>query len=290
VTADTSLASYLEAIGQPGDATGAELRRGQFHDVLLAGQTAYRFPRDERSRLLLPGRVAVLRALAASARPIAIAEVVSDAAVDQPLGRCHVALTRVPGRPLKAGELADPRAESAAVGDLARLLDGLGGLGADEAVRAVVPPADGGLWDQFAADVREVLFPLMSDHGRVRAEAELDRVRKVDATGDALVHSDLGGDNLLWDTSGPRPTLAAVLDWDGVHLGNQAEDLASVAATFGWPLAVRLDAKRHAGATPTLEDARAIMATFALQQALPAALSGDAEALDDGLLRYRDQR
>ena len=32
---------------------------------------------------------------------------------------------------------------------------------------------------------------------------------------------------------------------------------------------------------------RLIAATFALQQALPAALSGDAESLDDGLSDYR---
>jgi hypothetical protein len=35
-----------------------------------------------------------------------------------------------------------------------------------------------------------------------------------------------------------------------------------------------------------LAEARLIAATFALQQALPAALSGDEESLADGLSRY----
>jgi len=73
-----------------------------------------------------------------------------------------------------------------------------------------------------------------------------------------------------------------VVDWDGAHLGSQAEDLASLAATFGWPLAERLAASQPAA----LRDARAIAATFALQQALPAALSGDRVMLADGLAGY----
>jgi hypothetical protein len=49
-----------------------------------------------------------------------------------------------------------------------------------------------------------------------------------------------------------------------------------------------IDAQRHDDDTPTIALARAIAATFALQQALPAALSGDAASLADGLSTYRD--
>jgi aminoglycoside phosphotransferase (APT) family kinase protein len=284
-------ASYLEAIGRGGDAIGAgkaQLRRGQFHDVLLLGGIAYRFPRDEQSRRLLPMRVALLRTLASCELPAVIPEVVSDAALGHPPGRCHVALRRVPGQQIRADAVAGPPPESAVIADLARLLDRLGELGTDAAIQAAAPPADSQRWERFAADVCAVLFPLMSGHGRKRAEAELHRVQTVDATGEALVHGDLGGTNLLWNTSGPLPRLSGVLDWDEARIGNQAEDLASIAATFGWRLAARLDRRRHAGDTPTIGDAEAIAATFALQQALPAARSGDTPALDDGLLGYRE--
>jgi aminoglycoside phosphotransferase (APT) family kinase protein len=171
--------------------------------------------------------------------------------------------------------------------DLAVLLDRLLELGKDDNVRQAVPRADQHRWQRFAGDVSSVLFPLMSRDGRARAEAELNRVQAVDPTGEALVHGDLGGANLLWTASGSAPRLAGIIDWDETHIGNQADDLASIAATFGWSLARQLDAQRHNGSTPTVADANAIAATFALQQALPAALSGDTLALDDGLISYR---
>ena len=176
------------------------------------------------------------------------------------------------------------------LGELGRLLDALGELGADPAVRQAVPGADPDHWVRFAGEVTRVLFPLMSDRGRRRAEAELARVGAVDPAGTALVHGDLGGSNLLWDITEAGPRLAGVLDWDEAHIGGQAEDLASVAVTFGWGLAGRLDAWRHAGRRPTVADARVIAATFALQQALPAALSGDRAMLADGLAGYAGGR
>lgn len=62
--------------------------------------------------------------------------------------------------------------------------------------------------------------------------------------------------------------------------------MASLATMIGWPAAERLDRRRHGGRCPTIADARIIETTFALQQALPAALSGDTEALADGFTRY----
>ena len=170
--------------------------------------------------------------------------------------------------------------------ELARVLDTLGELGRQPAIAAAVPPADPGYWKRFADDVGRVLFPLMSDAGRRLAAAELAAVTTVDPTGDALVHGDLGGTNLLWAATASGFRLTGILDWDEAHVGSQADDLASLATMLGWPLAERLDRERHGGRCPTISAARIIETTFALQQALPAALSGDAEALADGLTRY----
>ena len=284
------LEAYLAAVGAAcgdGDKADANLRRGQFHDVVLLGEVAYRFPRDEESRRLLPARMALLRALRSCEMPVAIPGLLSDASVAQPLGQCHAALQRVSGEPIEPDQLAEASAQSGMITDLALLLDRLLELGTDPAIREAVPRADPGEWQRFGDDVARVLFPLMSRDGRARAEAELNRVAAVDPTGEALVHGDLGGANLLWTGSGPETRLAGILDWDGAHIGNQADDLASIAVTVGWPLAEELDAKRHGGQSPVLADAKAIAATFALQQALPAALSGDQLNLDDGLTGYR---
>lgn len=47
---ERTLNSYLSALGLDAGADAAHLRRGQFHDVVLRGDIAYRFPRDEESR------------------------------------------------------------------------------------------------------------------------------------------------------------------------------------------------------------------------------------------------
>ena len=48
---DERLAGYLQVVGLVGHrGHGARLVAGQFHDGVLAGETAYRFPRDEQSR------------------------------------------------------------------------------------------------------------------------------------------------------------------------------------------------------------------------------------------------
>jgi aminoglycoside phosphotransferase (APT) family kinase protein len=292
VTYSHRLAEYLAVIRDVhehiGDDREARLARGQFHDVILLGDVAYRFPRDEESRRSLPARAELLRALGDGRLPVAIPALHSTAALNEPLGRCHVALQRVSGEPIERARIVGWQAEDAVVASLARVLDRLDELGADDAIRKTVPRADPGRWVRFAEDVRAVLFPLMSERGRRRAAAELDQVLAVPAGGEALVHGDLGGGNLLWAVTGAGPRLTAILDWDEAQTGNQADDLASIAVTVGWPLAERIDARRHDGGTPTIQAARAIAATFALQQALPAALSGDIPSLDDGLSTYRD--
>src|SRR5215467_7394629 len=58
------LARYLGVVGLAGRGEhGARLVAGQFHDVVLAGEVAYRFPRDEESRRRLPSMVTLPAAL-----------------------------------------------------------------------------------------------------------------------------------------------------------------------------------------------------------------------------------
>ncbi|HEX6873013.1 MAG TPA: aminoglycoside phosphotransferase family protein, partial [Micromonosporaceae bacterium] len=194
-----------------------------------------------------------------------------------PLGRCLLVTTRVLGQPLAA--LPDRQVEPAGR-VLGRALASL--AAATDALRPVVGPATD-RWTPFADQVSEVLYPLMSGPGRRRAQRELDAVRALAAPADpVLVHRDFGGENLLW-RSPAAVELSGVIDWDSLSLGDPAEDIASIAATYGWTLA-GYTADHDAG---TLARARTIRATFALQQALPAALSGDLPNLDDGLVGYR---
>lgn len=290
----SALAGYLAVLaadGQPagpGSAPSAELKSGQFHDVVLAGDVAYRFPRDAESCRLLPGRARLLTALADCELPAEIPVPLGTSWLSRPAGSCYLATRRLAGIHPHPGLLGEPRFAEAMTVQLAGLLDALARAGTEPAIRQSVPAAQPGDWRDWAGRVREVLFPLMSPAGRRRAEAEVRAVATVAPDGDTLVHTDLGGANLLLDTGADVPRIAGILDWDNACIGNQASDLASLAVTFGWPLAARIEQRRkgdrHAG--PLLPAARLIAATFALQQALPAALSGDEASLDDGLSRY----
>jgi Ser/Thr protein kinase RdoA (MazF antagonist) len=280
---DARLAGYLDVVGLAGrQGQRARLAAGQFHDVVLAGEVAYRFPRDEVSRCQLPATVKLLRALSRRGLPVPVP--VATGHVDAPLGQCHVALTRLPGEPL--GALASRMAADAVVGQLAELLDRLAELGGDPVIQPLVPRAGNDYWPAFARRVRGVLFPMMSATGRRRAEAELAAVATVPGAGDALVHTDLGGANLLWTTADGVPRLTGILDWDQCCTGNQANDLASIAVTIGWPMAERIEDRRRVSTRPLLAHARVIAVTFALQQALPAALNQDKANLHDGLSEY----
>jgi Ser/Thr protein kinase RdoA (MazF antagonist) len=214
VEGDQSLAGYLGAVQHAGGGERPELRCGQFHDVVLAGDFAYRFPRDEESRRALPGRVALLRLLANCRLPVAtpVPLATAPAGLHEALGRCHVALSRLRGQPLEREQAISPQSEPVVIAELGRLLDALSELGANPAVAMAVPGADPDRWVRFASEVSRVLFPLMSDRGRRRAEAELAKVAAVDPGGTALVHGDLGGTNLLWTVAEPGPHLAGILD------------------------------------------------------------------------------
>lgn len=226
---DALLAGYVGVIRDIYGSAGPgqpRLEHGQFHDVVLTGDLAYRFPRDEDSRRQLARRVEALATLARLQLPVAVPGPVARVDPGLPLGRSHAVLRRLPGEPLLLEQV--PRLDAQVIAaQLAGLLDSLLSAGADPAVAEVVPAADAAGWRQFAADVERVLFPLMSDAGRRRAAAELRNVQPVDPAGAALAHEDLGGTNLLWDLGGPESRLTGVIDWDNVRLGSQAADLAA---------------------------------------------------------------
>lgn len=118
------LAGYLAVLGLAGSSGTARLVAGQFHDVVLAGEVAYRFPWDEESRRKLPAVVALLATLGQVGLPVPVPLATSD--VQSPLGRCHVPLCRLAGRPL--GQVRGRAAEQAVVTELPWLLDQLAGL------------------------------------------------------------------------------------------------------------------------------------------------------------------
>jgi aminoglycoside phosphotransferase (APT) family kinase protein len=268
-----------------GRTTGAVLHRGQYHDVVVTQREVHRFPRTEAARARLPATAALLAALAqvdlgvATPRPLAAVDPTA------PVGLCRLTTTRVPGEPLEMADIgpSDRRAVSA---ELSRLLAALRRAGGD--MRGAVPEAEPDRWIRFAGQVRQTLFPRMSAAGRARAERELATVATLPPVMRALVHGDLGGPNLLWRREGDRLELTGVVDWDGAVIGDPAVDVASLAVTYGWRVAADALGAMGGQPGPVLARALAIAGTFALQEALPAALDGDDHHLRYGLASYRD--
>ncbi|WP_188194102.1 aminoglycoside phosphotransferase family protein [Nonomuraea sp. SYSU D8015] len=273
----------------PGDEpTSLTVRRGQFHDVVIGSDRVVYLPRTEAAAARMPRRAAVLRVLAG----LDLGFRTPEPLVAEPP---FLVVGRVPGAPL-AGPLV-PQAVETVAAQYAALLAGLALAGAEEAVRAALPEAAEDRWRRFADDVREELFPLMSERGRRRAERELAALDALPRLTTAVVHGDLGPENVLWEKDADGlPRLSGVVDWDEVALGDPAEDLAAIGAGHGPALLERVLAP-DGGPGPVerllppddglAARIAAIQGTFALQQALSAHRDGDPEELADGLAGYR---
>ncbi|WP_073789929.1 phosphotransferase family protein [Streptomyces sp. CB01580] len=275
------------------------VRRGQFHDVVIGSDRVVCLPRTRAAAARLPEREAVLRVLAGldlgfrTPEPLGRGEVHGGGAPGG--GTPFLVLGRIPGEPLTDDALGDPRVVCAAAEQYAALLRGLARAGADETVRAAVPREPEGRWPRFAESVRAELFALMSDAGRLRAEGELAALdglpRHGAAKALALVHGDLGAENVLWEWEGGLPRLAGVLDWDDIVIGDPAEDLAAIGASHDGELLGRVLAlcggPEFGCATRMATRIAAIRGTFALQQALCGMRDGDEGELADGLAGYR---
>jgi len=255
----------------PGDVA---FRSGQSHDVLITPDRVFRFARTAEAAAGLTRRAALLAALDRLDLGVAVPAPVA------PAGDGFLVLRRLPGAPL------DRRAATAAAGrvaaEYARLLRALAAHRP-----AGLPTADPHRWARFARDVRAELSGLMHDAGRERAERELSAVLDLDHVATGLVHGDLGGENALWRLDGAGPRLTGVVDWDDVAVGDPAEDLAAIGASYGPDLLDRVIALLGADRAPTWRRVRAYQGTFALQQALAGARDGDDGDLADGLAGYR---
>jgi len=196
-------------------------------------------------------------------------------------------LSRIPGDPLGNDALDEDRVAGTVAEQYATLLFALARAGTNETVRAELPAAPEVRWHEFAESVRAELFQLMSLDGRLRAERELAALGNLPHLTHAVVHGDLGAENVLWEWRDGLPHLSGVLDWDDVALSDQAEDLAAIGASYGGEFLERVLTLRGWSNHGLPDRIAPIRGTFALQQALYAIRDGDEDELADGLAAYR---
>ncbi|MFM9608454.1 aminoglycoside phosphotransferase family protein [Streptomyces niveiscabiei] len=244
------------------------VHEGQFHRVVLGPDRVVCHARTAAAARRLPARAAVLRTIAGLGlgirTPLPLAE-----------GDGCLVLSRIPGAPLE-GDAGDEVARQ-----YVNLLNALARAG--RRARGVLPVGE---WDGFVTGVRQDLLPLMSAAGRERAARELAALETLPRITSALVHGDLGRENVLWETADGAPRLSGVIDWDEACLGDPAEDLAAIGASHGEELLGRVLALGGWGGPDVVRRIAVIRGTFALQQALHAWRDGDEGELADGLKGY----
>jgi aminoglycoside phosphotransferase (APT) family kinase protein len=267
--------------------TDLAVRQGQFHNVVIGSDRVVCLPRTQAAAARLPERAAALRALAGLDLGFRIPEPLSQGGARGTDEVPFLVLSRIPGEPLEANVLNDAQLADTVATQYATLLAELARAGTDETVRAVLPQAPEGRWRRFADSVGAELFVLMSDSGRLRAEQELAALDSLPHRTQAVVHGDLGAENVLWEWTHGVPHLAGVLDWDDVTLSDPAEDLAAIGASYGRGLLERVLALGNLSNNGLTNRIAAIRGTFALQQALDGILDGDEEELAEGLADYR---
>ncbi|MEV0711764.1 phosphotransferase family protein [Nocardia aurea] len=310
-----------------------EVREGQFHTVVMGSEIVVCLARTPAAARRLPDRAARLAALTGVDIGVAVPKPLALNVSGDP---AYLVTTRVPGAPLDPATLEAPAVAAAVVRGCHAVLTALYSVaaersvldcdvdtvrsdlpagfefgrrssgptvtsgGADSQWPAAIPPAHPDRWARFADGIRTRLYPLMSAEGRLRAEAELAALDSLPYRTNALVHGDLGGENLLWERRSTGPRLVGVVDWDSACLADRAEDYAALGATFGHRFLNRLvelsdPAVTDGAQTPTTPSSRpdlvrritAIRATFALQQALAGHHDNDSAELADGLAGYR---
>ncbi|MFC5822414.1 phosphotransferase [Nonomuraea insulae] len=196
----------------------ARITAGNLHHVvLLPGTAAVRVTKHSSSAEEMPRRMEVLRELATAGLPFAVPEPLTP--VTRFGERAAAAVSWIDGEAWPEGQ-GDP-------GQTGRLLRAVREVTVTPRLRRLLnAPREQGWADVLAEEV----VPHLPDRWREECRGRLEEARTLEAVPDALVHGDLGADNVHWGRDG---RLVGVLDWDQAHLFDPAVD-AALMAWHGW--------------------------------------------------------
>lgn len=287
--ADGRLETYRDriAVTYP-DLTVTELRlveSGQNNDVVVAdGRLIFRFPRHVSGIDTIEREVALLRALVGRL-PLAIPMPVYSAFQPREAGAAFMGYRSLSGVEMRRDTLGDVERRRATARRLAIFLRAL-----HETPVGVLPTAvTGGAWragwEGMYHRLRHHLFPLMRPEARRDVSERFERFLAdagLRAVSPVLVHGDFGSGNILVDPSSGE--VRGVIDWGSAHLDDPAVDVAA-ASTIADGLVEEL-ITWYPEVAEMLPRARFYRGTFALQEALFGAETGDAAALQAGLAEY----
>jgi aminoglycoside 2''-phosphotransferase len=272
--------------------TVAELGRGTDSVAYLVdGEWVFRFPVVPDAQRTLRRELALLPGLG-RALPLAVPAVEHVGRRDGQL--VFAGYRCLPGGPLTAAAFAalTPAAQEAALADVAGFLTALHAYPTAAARAAGVAEEDlVGAYNPRHRDLHRRLGDLLTAWEVARLDAVFDGYERDHEPGrlsPVLLHSDLKPEHVLYDTAAHR--VAAVLDWGDVSLGDGDFDLAIIAMFFGEGFLRRLLAHLPGrDADTVLAKTRFFTTVRFLQDAVYDVALDDRRALDDSLVRLRDQ-
>ncbi len=262
---------------------------GQFNHVLcLDERWILRFPKSAAAASDLTRELDILPQLQGRL-PLPIPKP-RFAARDPKSGRLlFMGYAMLPGEPLLRERFAALRGDTQTVEQLAIDLAGfLRALHTSPPGEMTLPPITESpreAWARYYAAIRKQLFPFMRFDAQAATRRGFERALADDSLWQGqpcLAHGDIGAGNILFQDG----RVSGIIDWGFCGLGDPAQDLGALLASYGEAFAARVC--RHFPALGGgLARARFYRRQYALLQALFALRDGDQAEFDDGIAAYR---
>ena len=262
---------------------------GQNSDILVVNdELVFRFPRYAPGVRALAVEAATLRGICdyvnlATPDPVYVH-------LDAPPGQAFIGYRRLPGEPLWRATLAsidDEGVVRQVAHDLGHFLRALHAI-PPAAINPPLPPYDGrAVWGGMYERIRERLFAAMRPDARAQVAAHFETFLADAAhftVPPVLIHNDFGTSNILYDRVSQR--VSGVIDFGSAGLGDPATDIAALRASYGETF-LRQVGEVYPLNADLLRRARFYQGTFALQEALLGAETGDSEAYAAGMAMYQ---
>jgi aminoglycoside 2''-phosphotransferase len=264
-------------------------RESQFNDILVINDAfIFRFPRYSQDIASLVVEIQLLKRLN-GAISLPIPTPIFSNLDPSASGKVFMGYKMIPGEPLTREKLAaipDGPTLRRLANQLASFLKELHTLPPDT-LTAILPLEDGQQqWAVLYAGIQQDLYPFMRPDAQAQVTHHFERYLNdplLHTFTPCLRHGDFGPSNILYDPQ--AQTITGILDFSSLAPGDPALDVAS-ALCYGEPFLTRFSSA-YPEIESMLERARFYKGTFALQEALHGARTGDRKAFESGMVEYK---
>lgn len=266
-----------------------QVESGQNSMVLFVNHAlVFRFPRYERSRMVLRREATMLTVLHQHIRALIIPRLLHDY-LHLPLGQAFLAHEKVSGEPVNIYELGNDYNNGTLrqlAGQLAAFLQELQAIPLVQ-VRGILPEHNKDYWRTMYDEIQAYLFPLMRSAAREDVRQNFEEFLAAENIYPAtVVHGDFATGNILFDPEHQR--FCSVIDFGSTCIGDPAVDLAALYGFKGRGSELaRLVIEHHPAWEALLPRVRFYASTFALQEALFGIEHNDQAAFIAGMESYR---